>query len=99
MILAPSGYTAILMTINLNTDFLVSGWSIRKKRIILSGGRRDIEQIGASLTTTNDVLGGVLLHHPFFRPEVTPIISTLPMLASKLNLKNLTFNLDFLTGH
>jgi hypothetical protein len=56
----------VLMTINLNTDFLVSGWSIRKKRIILSGGRRDIEQIGASLTTTNDVLGGVLLHHPFF---------------------------------
>ena len=30
----------------------------KKKRIILSGGnRRDIEQIGASLTTTNDVLG------------------------------------------
>ncbi|WP_338646374.1 DUF5686 family protein [Flavobacterium sp. KS-LB2] len=34
-------------------------WMIDKKnRIILSGGnRRDIEQIGASLTTTNDVLG------------------------------------------
>jgi len=30
----------------------------RKKRWILSGGnRRDIEQIGASLTTTNDILG------------------------------------------
>ncbi|MBF0693911.1 MAG: carboxypeptidase-like regulatory domain-containing protein [Flavobacterium sp.] len=30
----------------------------RKRRIILSGGnRRDIEQIGASLTTTSDVLG------------------------------------------
>ena len=38
----------------------VSGkWMIDKKnRIIISGGnRRDIEQIGASLTTTNDVLG------------------------------------------
>jgi Family of unknown function (DUF5686)/CarboxypepD_reg-like domain len=30
----------------------------KKNRIILSGGnRRDVEQIGASLTTTNDVLG------------------------------------------
>jgi hypothetical protein len=38
----------------------ISGkWMIDKKnRIILSGGnRRDVEQIGASLTTTNDVLG------------------------------------------
>jgi Family of unknown function (DUF5686)/CarboxypepD_reg-like domain len=38
----------------------VSGkWMIEKKnRIIVSGGnRRDVEQIGASLTTTNDVLG------------------------------------------
>ena len=34
-------------------------WMVDKKnRIILSGGnRRDVEQIGASLTTTNDVLG------------------------------------------
>jgi len=38
----------------------VSGkWMVDKKnRIIISGGnRRDIEQIGASLTTTNDILG------------------------------------------
>jgi hypothetical protein len=34
-------------------------WMVdRKNRIILSAGnRRDVEQIGASLTTTNDVLG------------------------------------------
>jgi len=34
-------------------------WMIDKKnRIIISGGnRRDVEQIGASLTTTNDILG------------------------------------------
>lgn len=34
-------------------------WMIDKKnRVIISGGnRRDVEQIGASLTTTNDVLG------------------------------------------
>jgi hypothetical protein len=38
----------------------ISGkWMIDKKnRVIISGGnRRDVEQIGASLTTTNDVLG------------------------------------------
>ena len=38
----------------------VSGkWMVdKKKRVIISGGnRRDIEQIGASLTTTNDILG------------------------------------------
>ncbi|WP_456312909.1 DUF5686 family protein [Pseudomonas shirazensis] len=38
----------------------VSGkWMVDKqKRLIISGGnRRDIEQIGASLTTTNDILG------------------------------------------
>jgi hypothetical protein len=38
----------------------ISGkWLVNKKnRLILSGGnRRDVEQIGASLTTTNDVLG------------------------------------------
>jgi hypothetical protein len=30
----------------------------KKNRLILSGGnRRDVEQIGASLTSTNDVLG------------------------------------------
>ncbi|TDD99203.1 DUF5686 and carboxypeptidase-like regulatory domain-containing protein [Flavobacterium cellulosilyticum] len=34
-------------------------WMIdKKKRVIISGGnRRDIEQIGASLTTTNDIIG------------------------------------------
>jgi hypothetical protein len=54
----------VLMT-NLNTDFLESGWSIRKKNYFVGGNRRDIEQIGASLTTTNDV-GEVLLLPPFF---------------------------------
>jgi hypothetical protein len=38
---------------------LAGKWMIdRKRRLIISGGnRRDIEQIGASLTTTSDVLG------------------------------------------
>jgi hypothetical protein len=34
-----------------------NGWSIRKEELYYTAGnRRDIEQIGASLTTTNDVL-------------------------------------------
>ena len=53
------GYTAYGFKDN-KFKYGVSGkWMIDKKnRIIISGGnRRDVEQIGASLTTTNDVLG------------------------------------------
>ncbi|GEP51657.1 membrane protein [Flavobacterium noncentrifugens] len=53
------GYTAYGFDDNKFKYGLSGKWMIDKKsRIILSGGnRRDIEQIGASLTTTNDVLG------------------------------------------
>ncbi|MFM9987320.1 DUF5686 family protein [Flavobacterium sp.] len=47
----------------------ISGkWMIDKKnRIILSGGnRRDVEQIGVSLTTSNDVLGRSFASSSFF---------------------------------
>ncbi len=53
------GYTAYGFSDN-KFKYGISGkWMIDKKnRIIISGGnRRDVEQIGASLTTTNDVLG------------------------------------------
>ncbi|MBC7605833.1 MAG: carboxypeptidase-like regulatory domain-containing protein [Burkholderiales bacterium] len=53
------GYTAYGFKDN-KFKYGVSGkWMIDKKsRIIISGGnRRDVEQIGASLTTTSDVLG------------------------------------------
>lgn len=53
------GYTAYGFKDN-QIKYGISGkWLIDKKnRLIISGGnRRDIEQIGASLTTTNDVLG------------------------------------------
>lgn len=53
------GYTAYGFNDN-QFKYGVSGkWLLdRKNRLIISGGnRRDIEQIGASLTTTNDVLG------------------------------------------
>ncbi len=53
------GYTAYGFGDNKFKYGLSGKWMIDKKnRIIISGGnRRDIEQIGASLTTTNDVLG------------------------------------------
>ncbi len=53
------GFTAYGFSDN-KFKYGISGkWMVDKKnRVILSGGnRRDIEQIGASLTTTNDVLG------------------------------------------
>ncbi|MEC4004661.1 DUF5686 family protein [Flavobacterium sp. SUN052] len=53
------GYTAYGFDDN-KFKYGISGkWMVdTKNRIIISGGnRRDVEQIGASLTTTNDVLG------------------------------------------
>jgi hypothetical protein len=46
--------TAYGFTINLNMDFQESGWLIGKIELFC---QLEIEQIGASLTTTNDVLG------------------------------------------
>ena len=53
------GYTAYGFKDNKFKYGLSGKWMIdKKKRIILSGGnRRDVEQTGVSLTTTNDVLG------------------------------------------
>jgi hypothetical protein len=53
-----------LMMISLNMACLESGWSDKKRIILTAGNRRDIEQIGASLTTTNDVLCGELCRRP-----------------------------------
>jgi hypothetical protein len=46
-------------------DYLENGWLIKKRIILSAGNRRDIEQIGASLTTTNDILVEVLLRSVF----------------------------------
>jgi hypothetical protein len=52
------GYTAYGFKDNKFKYGLSGKWMVDRKRIILSAGnRRDVEQIGASLTTTNDVLG------------------------------------------
>jgi hypothetical protein len=74
-------------------------WMVdKKKRIILSGGnRRDIEQIGASLTTTNDVLGRSFASSALFTTGSNGKLTN-------INLTNLAFeiepikNLTFQTG-
>lgn len=78
----------------------ISGkWMVDKKnRIILSGGnRRDIEQIGASLTTTNDVMGRSFASSALFSTGSNGKLTN-------INLSSLTFeiepvkNLIFQTG-
>jgi hypothetical protein len=74
-------------------------WMVdKKKRIIISGGnRRDIEQIGASLTTTNDVLGRSFASSALFTTGSNGKLTN-------INLTNLAFeiepikNLTFQTG-
>ncbi|MWB96693.1 carboxypeptidase-like regulatory domain-containing protein [Flavobacterium sp. GA093] len=62
------GYTAYGFSDN-KFKYGISGkWLLNKKnRLIISGGnRRDVEQIGASLTTTNDILGRSFASSAFF---------------------------------
>lgn len=71
-------------------------WMIEKKnRIIISGGnRRDIEQLGASLTTTNDILARNFGSTAFFTTgsngKLTNISLTNAYIAME-PVKNLTF--------
>lgn len=68
----------------------ISGkWMIDKKnRIIVSGGnRRDVEQIGASLTTTNDVLGRSFASSSLFSSGSNGKLTN-------INLSNLSFEIE-----
>lgn len=79
----------------------VSGkWMVDKKnRIIISGGnRRDVEQIGASLTTTNDVLGRSYASSGLFTTAANGKLTNINLstLAVEMEpVKNLTFQLGF----
>lgn len=74
-------------------------WMVNpKNRIIISGGnRRDIEQLGASLTTTNDIVGRSFATNAFFTTGTNNKLSN-------INLSNISFeiepvkNLIFQTG-
>lgn len=62
------GYTAYGFNDNKFKYGLSARWMINKKNrfILTAGNRRDIEQIGVSLTTSNDVLGRSFASSSFF---------------------------------
>jgi hypothetical protein len=79
----------------------VSGkWMVDKKnRVIISGGnRRDVEQIGASLTTTNDVLGRSYASSGLFTTAANGKLTNINLSTVAVEMepvKNLTFQLGF----
>ena len=92
------GFTAYGFDDNKFKYGLSGKWMIDKKNriIITAGNRRDIEQIGASLTTTNDVLGRSFASSSLFASgnngKLTNI--NLSMLSVEVEpVKNLTFQL------
>jgi hypothetical protein len=71
-------------------------WMVDKKnRIILSAGnRRDVEQIGASLTTTNDILGRSLASSTIFSSGSNGKLTNINLINIGVEIepiKNLTF--------
>jgi Family of unknown function (DUF5686) len=67
-------------------------------RIILSGGnRRDIEQIGASLTTTNDVLGRSFASSALFTSGSNGKLTNINLSNFAVEIEPVK-NLNFLTG-
>ena len=94
------GYTAYGFKDN-KFKYGASGkWMIDKKnRIIISGGnRRDVEQIGASLTTTNDVLGRSYASSGLFTTGSNGKLTNINLstLAIEIEpIRNLTFQLGF----
>ena len=94
------GYTAYGFQDN-KFKYGISGkWMIDKKnRIILSGGnRRDVEQIGASLTTTNDVLGRSFASSALFTTGANGKLTNINLttIAAEIEpIKNVAFQLGF----
>ncbi|MBC5836841.1 DUF5686 family protein [Flavobacterium muglaense] len=75
-------------------------WMVdKKRRIILSGGnRRDIEQIGASLTSTNDVLGRSFASSSVFSTGSNGKLTNINLTNVGIEMepvKNLTFQAGF----
>ena len=94
------GYTAYGFTDN-KFKYGISGkWMIDKKsRVIISGGnRRDVEQIGASLTTTNDVLGRSYASSALFTTGANGKLTNINLttFAAEFEpLKNVIFQIGF----
>ena len=98
------GYTAYGFKDN-KFKYGISGkWMVDKKnRIILSAGnRRDVEQIGVSLTTSNDVLGRSFASSSFFSSGTNNKLTSVNLTTLGFEIepvKNLTFqtNLSYRT--
>lgn len=94
------GYTAYGFEDN-KFKYGISGkWMIdTKNRIIISGGnRRDIEQIGASLTTTNDVLGRSFASSSLFSSGSNGKLTNINLTSASIEIepvKNLIFQTGF----
>ena len=94
------GYTAYGFKDNKFKYGFSGKWMIEKKnRIIISGGnRRDVEQIGASLTTTNDVLGRSFASSSLFTTGTNGKLTNINLstLAVEIEpVKNLIFSTSF----
>ena len=93
------GYTAYGFDDN-KFKYGVSGkWMVDKKnRIIISGGnRRDIEQIGASLTNTNDVLGRSFASSALFTTGANGKLTNINLTNVAIEIEPIK-NLIFSTG-
>ncbi len=94
------GYTAYGFDDNKFKYGLSGKWMINKaNRIIISGGnRRDVEQIGASLTSTNDVLGRSYASSALFTSGSNGKLTNINLSNLSLEIepvKNLTFQTGF----
>ncbi|MBC5840962.1 carboxypeptidase-like regulatory domain-containing protein [Flavobacterium sp. F-380] len=94
------GYTAYGFDDDKFKYGLSGKWMVdKKKRIILSAGnRRDIEQIGASLTTTNDVLGRSFASSSLFSSGSNGKLTNINLSNVAIEIepvKNLTFQTGF----
>ena len=94
------GYTAYGVKDNKFKYGAAGKWMINKKKrvIIFGGNRRDVEQIGASLTSTNDVLGRSYASSGLFTTGANGKLTNINLstLAVEIEaVKNLTFQLGF----
>lgn len=94
------GYTAYGFGDNRFKYGFSGKWMINKEnRIIVSGGnRRDVEQIGASLTTTNDVLGRSFASSTLFSSGSNGKLTNINLSNLAIEMepaKNFTYQLGF----
>jgi hypothetical protein len=93
------GYTAYGFKDN-QVKYGISGkWLFNQKnRMIISGGnRRDVEQIGANLTSTNDILGRDFASSAIFSSGDTSKLTSVNLTTVMLEIEPLK-NLKFKTG-